>query len=272
VGTNNDKTGYTASTVSDKTGYSLASTQVFNLSGNITGNLSGSVGSVTGAVGSIGAGGIAPTSVAADAISAASVSAAAVTKIQAGLSTYAGADTSGTTTLLGRLTGGRATNLDNLDATVSSRLATSGYTAPTTPPTVVQIRQEMDANSTKLANLDAAISTRSTYAGADTSGTTTLLSRLTAQRATNLDNLDAAVSTVSTGGLSAADIADAIYDSVAVNTTTFREVLRAMSAASCGNLTESADHAASSFADINDPSTPRVTSVNTATTRTVTIL
>jgi hypothetical protein len=62
-------------------------------------------------------------------------------------------------------------------------------------PTVAQIRQELDANSTRLANLDATISSRSTYAGADTAGTATLLSRLTAQRATNLDNLDAAVST-----------------------------------------------------------------------------
>lgn len=70
-------------------------------------------------------------------------------------STYAGGDTSGTTTLLGRLTSGRATNLDNLDAAVSSR---------------------------------------STYAGADTSGTTTILGRLTSGRATNLDNLNATVS------------------------------------------------------------------------------
>ena len=54
VGTNNDKTGYTASTVSDKTGYSLtATTGLGNQTANITGNLSGSVGSVTGAVGSV---------------------------------------------------------------------------------------------------------------------------------------------------------------------------------------------------------------------------
>jgi len=46
VGTNNDKTGYTASTVSDKTGYSLSASQTTN----ITGNLSGSVGSVTAGV------------------------------------------------------------------------------------------------------------------------------------------------------------------------------------------------------------------------------
>lgn len=39
-------------------------------------------------------------------------------------------DSSGVTTLLSRLTAGRATNLDNLDAAVSTRLATAGYTAP----------------------------------------------------------------------------------------------------------------------------------------------
>jgi hypothetical protein len=80
VGTNYDKAGYTASTVSDKTGYTatvsdktgfslvsgeyqnisnitwanttrtLTGTQAFNNTGNFTGNLSGSVGSVTGGV------------------------------------------------------------------------------------------------------------------------------------------------------------------------------------------------------------------------------
>lgn len=40
----------TTGTVNDKTGYSLSSSQSFNLSGNITGNLSGSVGSVSGDV------------------------------------------------------------------------------------------------------------------------------------------------------------------------------------------------------------------------------
>jgi hypothetical protein len=45
--------GVTVSTNNDKTGYSLSGTQSFNLTGNITGNLSGSVGSVSGAVGSV---------------------------------------------------------------------------------------------------------------------------------------------------------------------------------------------------------------------------
>lgn len=47
----------------------------------------------------------------------------------------------------------------SLDADVSSRLATAGYTAP---PTAAAIRAEIDANSTKL---DAAISTRLATAG-----------------------------------------------------------------------------------------------------------
>lgn len=47
--------------------------------------------------------------------------------------------------------------------------------------------------ATELARLDAAISSRSTYAGADTAGTTTLLARLSEQRAGNLDRLDATV-------------------------------------------------------------------------------
>jgi hypothetical protein len=80
-------------------------------------------------------------------------------------STYAGADTAGTTTLLGRVTG------------------------------VVPVAADYSAaRAAKLDNLDAAVSTRSTYAGADSAGTTTLLGRLSAVRAALLDNLDAAIS------------------------------------------------------------------------------
>ena len=61
---------------------------------------------------------------------------------------------------------GRA-GVENLDASVSSRLADADYTAPTAAPTVVDIRTELDANSTKLANLDAAISSRSTLTTGD---------------------------------------------------------------------------------------------------------
>lgn len=43
---------------------------------------------------------------------------------------YTAPDNAGISTLLSRLTSGRASGLDNLDALISSRLATSGYTAP----------------------------------------------------------------------------------------------------------------------------------------------
>jgi hypothetical protein len=139
--------------------------------------------------------------IAADAIGASELAADAVTEIQSGLSTYDGSDTSGTTTLLSRLTATRAGYLDNLSegavATASKLLkyvqllfrkdaaiATDNATELTainadggsgagsvdnttdsqqgiadasgsTPPTVEQIRTEMDDNSTKLAAIVA---------------------------------------------------------------------------------------------------------------------
>ena len=69
-------------------------------------------------------------------------------------STYAGGDTSGTTTLLGRLTASRASALDNLDVNVGSRLAASAYTPA---PTTGMIRTEL---SIELARLDQPISSR----------------------------------------------------------------------------------------------------------------
>lgn len=51
--------------------------------------------------------------------------------------------------------------LNALLTAINTRLATSGYTIP---PTVVQIRQEMDSNSSKL---DVSVSTRSSHTAAD---------------------------------------------------------------------------------------------------------
>ena len=135
-----------------KTGFKLASDGLASvtawtvgITGNITGNLSGSVGSVTSAI-------VLPTAPT-DWITSASVSAAAVTKIQSGLSTYAGGDTSGTTTLLTRVTATAAFPTAAQVATIPS----SGTINTTTPPTVTAIRTEMDTNSTKL---DATVSSR----------------------------------------------------------------------------------------------------------------
>jgi hypothetical protein len=58
-----------------------------------------------------------------------------------------------------------STKLANLDATVSSRLASASYTAPTTPPTATAIADEVRVElATELAHLDADISTRATPA------------------------------------------------------------------------------------------------------------
>lgn len=88
-----DASGFvTAGTVSDKTGYSLASgglAAVTTWTVSITGSLSGSVGSVTGAVGSIGSGGITSASFATDSITSTALASSAVTEIQTGLATSA---------------------------------------------------------------------------------------------------------------------------------------------------------------------------------------
>lgn len=74
----------TAGTVSDKTGYSLSTSQSFNTTGSVgsvTGNVAGSVNSVTSAVtvGTLNASTITATSIAADAITAAKIADSAIT-------------------------------------------------------------------------------------------------------------------------------------------------------------------------------------------------
>lgn len=134
---------------------------------------------------------------AANVLTAAAIAAAALN----GKGDWLTGDSAGVTTLLARLTAGRATNLDNLDATVSSR---STYAGADTAGTTTLLARLSAARALLLDNLDAAISSRSTYAGADTAGTTTLLARLSAARALLLDNLDATVSSrLATAGYTA---------------------------------------------------------------------
>ena len=120
---------------------------------DVTGSLSGSVGSVTGNVGgnvvgsvaSIATGGITSGSfaanaitaaaIAADAIGASELAADAVAEIQSGLSTLTQANVSDAVWNAATASYGSAGSYGllvetNLDAAVSSRLATSGYTAP----------------------------------------------------------------------------------------------------------------------------------------------
>lgn len=151
VGTNNDKTGYsltqafpanfnslaitaggsvTAGTVSDKTGYSLSGSQTFSTSGSV-GSVTGAVGSVTGSVGSVtgnvggnvvGSVGSVVGTVTANTTQLAgqTVTAAAGVTFPASVSSLTAA---GVRTEL-------ATELGRIDVATSTRLATSGYTAP----------------------------------------------------------------------------------------------------------------------------------------------
>ena len=116
-----------------------------------------------------------------------------------------------TTTLLSRLSAARATNLDNLDATISSRNSV-------TPATVAAIATKVWDELISTGRVAASIGQRLKDAvGLDTlsaakvgaitearlaeldaanlpTDTTTLLTRLSAARAANLDNLDALIS------------------------------------------------------------------------------
>lgn len=136
-------------------------------------SVTGAVGSVTGAVGSVtGAVGSVTGNVGGNVVGSVASVTAGVTvttnndKTGYGLSAAAvqaiwDALTSALTTVgsIGKLL------VDNINATISSRLASAGYT---TPPTVIAIRTEMDSNSTKLANLDATVSSRATPAQVNT--------------------------------------------------------------------------------------------------------
>jgi hypothetical protein len=155
--------------------------------------------------GAIASNAITAAKIATDAIGAAQIAADAVAEIQAGLSTYAGGDTSGTTTLLSRLTSTRAGLLDNLDA---------------------------------------AVSTRSTYAGGDTSGTTTLLSRLTSTRAGYLDNIASAAP-------SAGSIADAVWDELLIDHIIVGSAGEALAAAQSGGAPSASDNAAAVWASVS---------------------
>jgi hypothetical protein len=137
--------------------------------------------------------------------------------------TNAPSDSSGVTTLLSRLSSVRADYLDNLsagavalEASLQALITTIGVSAagvasavwgavtrtltaatnlsiPSASDNATAVRTEL---GTELGRIDAAVSSRSTYAGGDTSGTTTLLARLTDTRASNLDYL-----TIPTGDL-----------------------------------------------------------------------
>lgn len=149
------------------------------------------------------------------------------------------------------LTTARAGNLDNLDTTISSRLAPSGTLATVTNltnapasvtpadiwshatrtltsasgPTAVQIRQEMDSNSTKLANLDAAVSSRLAAASYTAPPTPPTAVQIRQEIDANSTKLDAAISTRATpANIPASDITAIKAKTDALNTDRLAQV------------------------------------------------
>jgi hypothetical protein len=138
---------YATRALTDKSNFSLASTQTFNMTGNITGSLSGSVGSVTGNVGG----------------SVASVSGSIGGNVNGTVASVVGNVGGNVVGSVGSVSGtvGSVSNVSNIwdyltaniltnnsiglllktnvDAQISTRLASSSYT---TAPTVAQIWQQ----------------------------------------------------------------------------------------------------------------------------------
>lgn len=120
-----------------------------------------------------------------------------------------------------------ATAAPNLDATVSSRLATAGYTAP---PSAASVRSEIDANSTKL---DVAVSTR--LADADYNAPPTV-AEIRQEMDSNSVDLNAIIVALAALTVPTANQnADALLDRAsAIDGYTVREILRVAAAALAG--------------------------------------
>lgn len=101
------------------------------------------------------------TSIASDVITSDAVAASAVTEIQTGIASSSALATAQTdlTTLTGRLTPGRAANLDHLDADLTSRAAAA---------TALSTDQWTNARAVLVDNLDAAVSSRASAADVTT--------------------------------------------------------------------------------------------------------
>lgn len=174
--TNAPTAGDFTATMKTSIGTAVAASAVASVTGNVGGN-------VTGSVGSVAAGGITASSIAADAIGASELAADAVAEIAGAvwditLSSHLTGGTTGealnaagaagdpwTTTLPGAYSAGSAGYIvgTNVNATISSRLASAGYTAPLDAAGVrtavglatANLDTQLDALPTAVENADA---------------------------------------------------------------------------------------------------------------------
>lgn len=181
----------TAGTVSDKTGYSLASPQTFDLTGDITGSLSGSVGSVTGAVGSVASGVTVTTN---SDKSGYALSGAGVTAVQSGLAT-----SSNVSTAEANIRGADSDTLKTISDALDLTFLAGSYTAPDNAG-IAAIQAKTDNLPGSPAAVGSAMTLTAAYDAAKTAApASTALSNVvwTDARAAQLDEI-ASLATVLT--------------------------------------------------------------------------
>lgn len=214
-------------TVSDKTGFSLSSSQSFNLTGNITGNLSGSVGSVTGGV----------TVTTNNDKTGYSLSTAGVTAVQSGLSTLTAQQVWEYTT--------RTLSAFGFSVTVGTNNDKTGYSLSATPPTAAAIADAVWDEAT--SGHTGAGSTGAAIVAAGSAGdpwSASLPGAYGAGTAGNIvgNRIDAAVSTrLATSGYtsppSASDIATAVWGATTRTLSSFGTLVSDISTAVWGATT-----------------------------------
>lgn len=211
-------------------GTNAATTVTTSFTTTFTGNLTGSVGSVTGAVGSVtGAVGSVTARVTAntDQLAGQTVTAAAGV-------TFPSSVASPTNITAGTIT--TVTTLTNLPAITAGWLTATGIASNA----ITAAKIATDAIGAAQLAADAVTEIQSglsTYAGGDTSGTTTLLSRLSATRAGYLDNLSAGAVALASGVTLTAAGLDAVVVETGLNA---RQALSIIAASTAGVLSGAA--------------------------------
>lgn len=227
------------------------------------------VNALTIGAGAIGAAQLASAAItaakfAADAIDSAALAASAVTEIQTGLATSSAVASvqADTTTLTGRLTAGRAVNLDNLDAAISTRAAAA---------TAVSNVDYSSARAANLDNLDAAVSSRASSSAVaavqvDTDDLQVRAADIQGRLPAALDgagNIKAGVQTIAAGA------AATIWAVVSEGTEVFGDTIRLIAARLFGKGTVQDGDGTYSYRDAADTKN-RLVMARSGTSRTVT--
>jgi hypothetical protein len=94
-----------------------------------------------------------------------------------------------------------STKLANLDASISSRLASASYTAPTSAPTAAAVASAVRAELTEISNLDATVSSRLAGSAYTAPANSDVAAIKTKTDAINVDRINNTATTAIVGNL-----------------------------------------------------------------------